>query len=225
MIAFCRSLISLFSLSSTAPFVAIVLISTGFLQPAGALPAAAAGALKRPKPKVIVKASVTTGTTSVPSSAAPSKKKPNRVTDKKPTEKPAAKPMAKPAAKPAKSPDKIVKVPAPEASAKAAPKEPIKESAQKPKNPLNKNQTLAKITSDRDSNVSRLVAILDDNAVVQGIRFDTKVYTTTPVSFTTKSYNIEEISSARGVVLLNASGYDAVFLKATVDSKEGKGKI
>jgi len=98
-------------------------------------------------------------------------------------------------------------------------------STRKPKNPFNKDQTLAKVTSDRDGNVSRLVAVLDDDAFVQGVRFDTKIFTSTPASFTSKSYSVDEISSARGVVLLNVGGYDAVFLKAAVDSKAGKGRI
>lgn len=137
----------------------------------------------------------------------------------KPAAKPAVKPTVKPTVKPASK--------AQGASAKPASIKSTSLAAKAPpaKPPINKNQTLAKITSDHDGNISRLVAVLDDKGLVLGIRFDTKVFDTTPATTTTKSYSIKDIASDRGVVLLNSSGYDAIFLKGAVDSGSGTGKL
>jgi len=88
-----------------------------------------------------------------------------------------------------------------------------------------KPQTLARVTSDQDGNISRLAALVNDGGEVKAIRFDTKHFDQKPVVTTTKTFDMKAISSARGSVLLNQSGYDAVILKADLDAKAGEGSV
>ena len=84
-------------------------------------------------------------------------------------------------------------------------------------------QTLAKVTSDRDGSVSRLVAVLDSIGQLQAIRFDTKNQNTQKT--TSESFSMKQIASPQGVVLVESSGYKALILKGNVDSKSGTGKF
>lgn len=88
-----------------------------------------------------------------------------------------------------------------------------------------KPQTLAQVTSDQDSNISRLAALVNDGGEVKAIRFDTKHFDQTPVVTTTKTFDMKAISSPQGSVLLNESGYDAVIIKASLDEKAGQGSV
>ena len=129
-----------------------------------------------------------------PAPAAPSVAAPS-VAAKPVAAKPIAAPIAKPAPKPAPKP----------VSAKTS------------------SQTLARVTSDRDGNVSRLVAIVDSAGQIQSIRFDTKHQDTQAT--TSVSFSMKQIASRDGVVLTESSGYKAIILKGNVDSKKGVGKI
>jgi hypothetical protein len=99
------------------------------------------------------------------------------------------------------------------------------ESAAKTKGLKNNQQTLAYVQSNRDSNVSRLAAVLDQGGKVNSIRFDTKHMDQSPAVTTTLTFDMKQISSSRGAVLLNVSGYDAVILNATLDNKVGQGAL
>lgn len=87
-------------------------------------------------------------------------------------------------------------------------------------------QTLAKVTSDRDGNVSRLVAIVDSKNEISSIRFDTRENVNGNLGETTSvSFSMRQIQSDTGVVLVTTQGYNAVILRAAIDGKNGNGNV
>lgn len=107
----------------------------------------------------------------------------------------------------------------------AAPVMDDDEASSKSKGLKSNQQTLAFVKSNQDSNVSRLAAVLDQNGQMTAIRFDTKHFDQSPAVTTTLSFDMKQITSSRGAVLLNRSGYDAVILNAAVDTKAGQGAL
>lgn len=85
------------------------------------------------------------------------------------------------------------------------------------------NQLLVKVSNDRNNGISQLVAVVAQDGKIQNIRYDAPADDETPAR--TMNITLGQLSNAKGVVLLNKRGYDAVILNGTVDIKAGIGQM
>lgn len=84
-------------------------------------------------------------------------------------------------------------------------------------------QTLIRVTNDRDTDVSRLSAIVDDDGLLRGMRIETQ--SADPARRRMQNFTLKQLATARGAVIAKASGYDAVILNGKVEAGKGVGHI
>lgn len=84
---------------------------------------------------------------------------------------------------------------------------------------------LAVVTNDRDTSVSSLELMLDDQAIVRGIYMETRADADGSPSASGRIYPLAQIESGNGVVLGQGQGVKAIFLRGTIASRDGDGSL
>lgn len=85
---------------------------------------------------------------------------------------------------------------------------------------------LAVITNDRDTSVSRMNLMVDDQSTVSGIYMETSANADSdPADAKAKVYPLAGIESGDGVVLGQGQGVKAIFLRGNIASAEGRGTL
>lgn len=85
---------------------------------------------------------------------------------------------------------------------------------------------LAVVTNDRDTSVSRLELMLDDDSSVRGIYMETSANAgSNPSPALAQVYPLKNIESNDGVVLGQGQGVKAIFLRGTIASQDGRGSL
>lgn len=85
---------------------------------------------------------------------------------------------------------------------------------------------LAAITNDRDTSVSKIELMLDDQAVVRGIYIETRASEQAdPTQAKGQVYWLNNIESGKGVVLGQGQGVKAILLRGQIHSRNGQGTL
>jgi hypothetical protein len=84
---------------------------------------------------------------------------------------------------------------------------------------------LATITNSRNHDVSQLSAIVDAQATVQAIGFDTLHNDQNPPTRTSLRFPMSAISQGSGIVLDSEDGHKAILLRGQIDSAAGRGML
>src|SRR5699024_10048958 len=85
---------------------------------------------------------------------------------------------------------------------------------------------LATITNDRDTSVSEIKLMLNDQAVVQGIYLTTSAsVNSSPSPQQSRVYWLAGIESNHGVVLGQGQGVQAIFLRGDIKPRNGYGSL
>ena len=83
---------------------------------------------------------------------------------------------------------------------------------------------LAKIASDKNGDRSVLSVLVTENGGARGIRFESKP-ADPATQGSVKTYNLRQVGSEGGVVLLQESSYDVIILQGEVDNEHGVGEL